>query len=124
MVVEPEYASSYALNKRQTFDSRSASCKLHHTGLRTNNASSRPAHRQAREALRVKRRRWTDDDSPSSPMTWIETWTAPDLSHLQVPVIAKYLLNLTFTACGGDDNQEVRSWRTASSSALKGGPGL
>lgn len=43
-------------------------------------------------------------------MTWIETCTAPDLSHLHVPVIANYVLNLTFTARGGHDDPQVRSY--------------
>ena len=43
-------------------------------------------------------------------MTWIETCTAPDLTHLPVPVIATYILNLTFGDRGGHDNPQVRSY--------------
>ncbi|MBX9916313.1 MAG: hypothetical protein K2Y07_03605 [Nitrosomonas sp.] len=43
-------------------------------------------------------------------MTWITTCTAPDLDHLDIPVIAGYLLNLVFTCRGGHNDPQVRSY--------------
>ena len=62
--------------------------------------------------------RWTDAYRTSSPMTWIETCSAPDLGHLHVPVIGNYLLNLTFTGRGGHANPQSDRTCTASFSAL------
>jgi len=43
-------------------------------------------------------------------MTWITTCSAPDLGHLDIPVIANYLLNLVFVNRGGSNDPQVRSY--------------
>lgn len=43
-------------------------------------------------------------------MTWITSCSAPDLGHLDIPVIANYLLNLAFVNRGGHNDPQVRSY--------------
>jgi hypothetical protein len=43
-------------------------------------------------------------------MTWITTLVAPDLTHLFIPVVSSYVMNVALAGNGGSNDPQVRSY--------------